>query len=447
MGDTIYGEYAVFMTVYVLLDVITDVGVTQTFGRFVPELKKRSERSVSELLHSMLFYGVLITLLVVIFGEGGIYLFGRAHYSLQLWILLALLLIITKIEGTMFAFIYGDNQIARYSMKELIRSAATFVLVLIGFVLAGLNGALWALLASELCLLAAALFWTKKPLLNHGGVMPPRRFGDYLLFGAKFYVPMLAFSFIQRLGDIFIKMLTGSSEQVAYFDVANQYLLLTGTFLGLIFTTLLPSMTALYLRSDHDRIVEWNRRVMLYCGVVVVLTVNALALAGKDLIMLALGAEYGPVYPAAMVISLALPAVLIGYAGTNFALLEKSNRAYLTGVLGGLAALAAGCYVLVPKMAAVGAAWASVAAYSVLALVFCSRYWREFSRILPGLLKAMLPGLVCLPFWFAGGSLWLRGGMLAASSIIYLGLLVLLGIISPADIKELLGHFSKTADR
>ena len=132
MGDRVYGEYAVFMSVYLLLDVITDVGVTQTFGRFVPELRAQSLRKASELLHSMLFYGLLITLLVVVFGEGGMRLFGNVDYPLQLWVLLALLLIVTKIEGSLFAFIYGSNQIARYSMKELVRSAATFLLVLAG---------------------------------------------------------------------------------------------------------------------------------------------------------------------------------------------------------------------------------------------------------------------------------------------------------------------------
>jgi O-antigen/teichoic acid export membrane protein len=443
MGDTLYGEYAVFMSVYLLLDVITDVGVTQTFGRFVPELKAESEHKVTELLHSMLFYGVIITLLVIVFGEGGIYLFGGANYDLSLWILLALLLIVTKVEGSLFAFIYGCNDISRYSLKELIRSAATFILVAGGFVLFGLRGALWALLASEVCLLVAAFFWTRKGLLTHISIMPPRRFFDYLHFGARFYLPMMLFSFLQRSGNIFIKKITGSSEQVAYFDVANQYLLLTATFLGMIFTTLLPSATAMRLRDEHNRIVEWHSRVMTWCGITVVLTVNALALVGRDILTMFLGKEFAPVYPAAMVISISLPAVLVGYAGTNFALLEKSTRAYLAGVVAGLATMSAACLLLVPSMGAVGAAWASVAGYSVLALVFIIRYMEEFRRILAGLFKTLSAVVVCVPFWYAGKGLVVSGGFVVVSSLLYLGIMWWTGVISPTDIRELIGNFKK----
>jgi O-antigen/teichoic acid export membrane protein len=447
MGDKIYGDYALFMTVYLLLDVITDVGVTQTFGRFIPELKAKSDDKVSELLHSMLFYGVIITLLVIIFGEGGIYLFGEAEYDLSLWMLLALLLIVTKVEGSLFAFIYGCNDIARYSLKELIRSAATFVLVALGFIWFGLRGALWALLASELCLLAAAFFWSRRSLLTHIRIMPPRHFLEYLSFGARFYVPMMLFSFLQRSGNVFVKRLTGSSEEVAYFDISNQYLLLTATYLGMIITTLLPSATAMHLRDEHDRIVEWHSRVMGWCGIVIVLTVNALALVGQDILALVLGNEFAPVYPSAMVISIALPAVLVGYAGTNFALLEKSMRAYLAGVIAGLAVMALVCMLLVPSMGAVGAAWGSVAGYSVLALVFIIRYMSEFSRILAGLFKTLPAVLICVPFWYVRGGLILSGTLVVVSSLLYLGFVWRIGVVSSRDIRELMDNFGKRSKK
>jgi O-antigen/teichoic acid export membrane protein len=438
MGDSIYGEYALFMSIYLMLDVVTDVGVTQTFGRFIPELKTESSQKAAGLLHSMLFYGVIITLLVIIFGEGGLFLFGDTDYTPAIWLLLCLLLVVTKVEGSLFAFIYGSNEIGRYSSKELIRSAATFILVLAGFLLFGLSGALWALLASELMLLAAALFWTRGNLLTKPKIMSPRHFLPYMIFGAKFYLPMLVFSFLQRSGNIFIKKITCSAEQVAYFDLANQYLLLTATFLGMIFTTLLPSMTSLYIRKEHDKIVEWNSRVMTYCGIVVVLTVNALVLVGRDVLSLCLGSDFAPVYPNAVVISLALPFVLIGYAGTNFALLEKRTHAYLTGVLLGLASMAAACMLLVPKMGALGASWASVVGYSVLALVFVIRYMREFRQMLVGLGKALLIGAVCVPFWFVRSNLIVSGLIMLLSTAIYAGLVLKSGIVSLAEVRKLL---------
>ena len=69
MGDTLYGDYAIFMSIYLMLDIVTDVGVTQIFGRFLPELKAKDADQVAPLLHSMLFYGIIITLLVILFTE------------------------------------------------------------------------------------------------------------------------------------------------------------------------------------------------------------------------------------------------------------------------------------------------------------------------------------------------------------------------------------------
>jgi O-antigen/teichoic acid export membrane protein len=442
MGDTVYGEYAFFMSIYLMLDIVTDVGVTQTFGRFLPELKAEDTRKVTPFLHGMLFYGVLITLLVIVFGEGGLYLFGNLGFASSWWLLLALLLIVTKVEGSLFAFIYGSNHIGRYSSKELIRSASTFILVLGGFLLFGLHGALWALLACEVALLVAALIWTRDSLVSKISIMRFSHFWPYLLFGAKFYVPMLVFSFLQRSGNVFIRKLVVESkeaayDQVAYFDVANQYLLLTATFLGLIFTTLLPSMTALYIRDEHDRIAEWHAKVMTYCGIVIAMTVNALVLVGEDVLTLCLGADFQSVYPNALVISLALPAVLIAYAGTNFALLEKRTHAYLGGVLLGLAAMAVVCVVLVPRMGALGASWGSVIGYSVLALVFVVRYFKEFRQMLVGLGKALLIGAVFVPCWLIGANVVVSGGILIVSTLIYAGLLLAFRIVSLEEIRKL----------
>jgi O-antigen/teichoic acid export membrane protein len=440
MGDTVYGEYALFMSIYVMLDVITDVGITQTFGRFIPELKIEKSNKVTQLLHSMLFYGLIMTLLVVVFGEGGLFLFGDTGYAPSLWLLLCLLLVVTKIEGTLFAFIYGNNEIARYSSKELIRSAATFILVLAGFLLFGLNGALWALLASEIALLVAALLWTRNRFVDKVEILAPRSFLSYLIFGAKFYVPMLLFTFLQRSGNLFIDQLTDSSEQIAYFDVANQYLLLTATFLGLIFTTLLPSMTTLYIRNEHDKIVEWNSKVMTYCGIVIVITVNALVLVGKDVLTLCLGSDFSSVYPNALVISLALPFVLIGYAGTNFALLEKRTHAYLTGVILGLVSMGIVCMILVPKMGAIGASWASVIGYAVLALAFIIRYFKQFRKVLIGLAKSLLIGAACVPFWFIKSNLIVSAIILILSTLVYTSLVLWFRVVSVSDIRKLVGN-------
>ena len=56
MGKPLYGKFAYFMSVYLMLDLITDVGITQVFGRFIPEIRKRGQDQVSHFLHGILFF-------------------------------------------------------------------------------------------------------------------------------------------------------------------------------------------------------------------------------------------------------------------------------------------------------------------------------------------------------------------------------------------------------
>jgi O-antigen/teichoic acid export membrane protein len=445
MGDTLYGEFAIFMSIYVMLDIVTDVGVTQIFGRFVPELRAAETDQVKPLLHSMLFYGIIITLLVALFGEGGLLLFGSLEFRPSWWVLLALLLITTKVEGSLFAYIYGTNRIALYSAKELIRSAATFIFVLGGFLLYGITGALWALLLNEVVLLAVALAWTRRDLFSPVHIISPAQFRPYLVFGVKFYLPMLTFCYLQRLGNMLIKTWHGSTEEVAYFDIANQYLLLTATFLGLIFTTLLPSITALHMRDEHDTIAIWHARVMTYSSVAIVITINALALMGQAVIRLCLGADFLPVFPSALIMSAALPFVLIAYAGMNVALLEKRTRIYSSAVGLGLVVMAVTSRLLIPTRGAAGAAWASVAGYCVLALLLVSCYRSEFRGMLAGLCKVLLAGVICVPFWFLGLGLAGALGAFVVSTILFVGLVIVCRIVRLSDLHYILRLGKTTA--
>ena len=55
MGDQVYGQYAFFMSVFIMFDCLTDLGTTQIFGRFVPECEASGERGrASRLLHAVL---------------------------------------------------------------------------------------------------------------------------------------------------------------------------------------------------------------------------------------------------------------------------------------------------------------------------------------------------------------------------------------------------------
>lgn len=448
MGDTDYGRYAYFVSVFVLLDMATDLGFLQVFGRYVPECLAANDTSRLQRLFNGLFgYGILLSVLMAAIVFVAHLLRPLSGFTAFTLSGLTLMLILTRIEGTFFCLLYGLNRIARFSAKEAIRSAATLVFVLLLYRRYGFGGALMGLVLNEVLLAALGGWWIRDYL---AGLKPAFRWSDlkpYALFGLSFYIPAFFFGMLQRAGNVFTQWWTGSSEQVAYYDVANQYLLLTATFLGLILQTLLPALTHLHLRSDRTGVQRWQRAVLTYCTVAAALAFNALLWLGEPFVRQWLGSAYQPVIPNAKVLSLAMIPVLLSYAGMNYALLEKSARVYLAGVVIGLGVMALGCHALIPRFASLGAAWATVLGYVALAIFFVLRYFDEFRHLVFGLLVA---AVVATGLWVVADfyrDVSLQGAVFGfiVSSTLYVGALTALRVVRLGDIQKLWAAFRHPA--
>lgn len=449
MGDVDYGRYAFFVSLYLILDMSTDFGFMQMFGRFIPECHPdQGDKRSRDLLQGTLIYGTLLPLIVSagLIVVHAIYPF--AGFSLEWVILLCLLLILTRIEGTLFVFLYGMNRIALFSAKEMLRSAFTFGFVWGFYLLFGLHGAIWGLVFNEVFLVILAFYWTRAFIFRCWGWVPFKRYWPYLLFGITFFVPVFIFGLLQRAGNILIQSLIHSPEQVAYFDIANQFLLLTGTFLGLILSTLLPALTALYLQNDFDSICRWQRRIMSYCAMAVVLTFYALVWVGQVVIHAWLGPTFAPAFANAVVIGLAIIPVLISYVGMNYTVLEKAPRIYIRAVSVGVIAMAVSGILLIPPWGSHGAAWATVIGYTAVAAIFLVHYSHYFSKILKEFMIILLLGILPLPAAFYA-PLHDRFPIpaCAVSCIIFAVLLLISGRLKWADVQKLVHVFSRKKDR
>jgi O-antigen/teichoic acid export membrane protein len=443
MGDVTYGYFALFMAVYMILDQITDIGFTQVFGRFLPEIDRRGHRETAHFLHQIMAAGMVITAGVILLVGAPLYITGKLNFRPLWWSMLCILLLITKIKGTLFAFLYGKNDIARFSLKEFLRSALTFVLVVILHHFYGLPGALAALALNELIVLAVGAFWTYPYVFTRPQPIRWSKLKPYMRFGVAFYVPMLFFVLLQRSGNVLIELLTGQPEEIAYFDVANQYFLLTGTFLGMIFTTLLPSLTRMYLDEDDEKIDRWQKSVMTYCGLVVLLTAHALLLIGRDVIVLCLGPDYRGVFQNAVILTPAIPSMLITFAGMNYTVLRKEPAVFTKSVLGGLIVMLAAGIALIPVMRSAGAATAGLAGYTTLALLLVFRYRRIFGSLLVDFGKALLLGCILIPFHFIPGALAMKTLILVLSSLLFIVAAIKTGFVKASDARKIAASFAR----
>lgn len=383
MGDVDYGRYAYFISLFVILNACTDLGFLQIFGRFIPESEATGDRHQTlRLLYGLLAFGLLLAVLLAL-GVWVTYLFYPwGDLSLHWISILCVLLILTRIEGTFFNFIYGMNQIARFSAKEMLRSAMTLGLVVLFYHWYGLTGAFWALAANELLLALIGGYWIRAFLAPQKVNLSCAALRPYVVFGVGFFVPALLLGLLQRAGNIFVHAWSGAPEHVAYYDIANQYLLLTTTFIGLILQTLLPSLAKWQVTNRQETMERWQRVVMAYCAVLGFLSVNALMWLGEPLVRIWLGNTFAPVVQNAKVISLAIVPALIAYAGMNYALLEKKARTYVASVGTAMVVMTLSALVLVPRYDALGASLATVLGYWGMGMVFLFSYRAHFRKTL-----------------------------------------------------------------
>lgn len=446
MGDADYGRYVYYMSIYLILDMLTDFGFLQMFGRFLPEgtaaLEDPSSRALME---GSLIYGTLLPI-------GAWLLFGLAGWLHPAWafaptpyLLLGLTLVFNRIAGTLFLILYGRNQIGLYSAREVLRSTFTFLLVWGLFLSFGLTGAFAGLLFNEIALTLIGLYWTRQWIFRRWTALRFRDFAPFLVFGLTFFLPALLYGLMQRAGNVLVQGISGSSEQVAYYDVANQFLLLTATFLGLILSTLIPALGALHARGDTASIARWQGRIAAYCAMALVLSLYALLGLGETAIALCLGTEFLPVFKNALIMTLATPAILVATVGMNYALLEKRPVVYLQAVAGGALAMTAVGLLLIPRHQSAGACWATVIGYAAMAAVFAYHYRTPFRSIFPAFGRIIAAGLIpAAAFLHPVVQAHALPASLAAAGLFFL-LLIGGRIWHPADLLKLWQSFRNPA--
>lgn len=393
MEDGPYGRYAYYLTVFLLLDIFSDIGFIQVFGRCVPEFLAEGRRDKAQaLLHQSLTFGLLLTgaLIAILYSVSS--LMPNLGLPAKWLILLSLQLLFTQIEGILFSYSYGRNEIERYSFKEILRSAFNFVLVLGGFLKWGLDGALVGLVISEALLCIVAIHWTANDLFVPWKNISLTKYWPFLLLGFHFYIPASLLGVLQRAGGVFVKQITGIDAEISCYDLANQLFLLFSTFLMLTLSSLIPALTELHLKKDHEGLIIWQKRAMTACASLAVLGWLGLAWTGDVLLPLILGNDFVDIMPATLVAFTALIPFLIASIGMNYAVILKEPKIYTYSVAAGVAVMIPTCLLLIPAHGALGAAWAASIGYAIMALIFFLHYRSDFLRICATLPRILLAG-------------------------------------------------------
>jgi O-antigen/teichoic acid export membrane protein len=295
MGPGNYGRYALITSLYLWVVWGSDLSSSQVMGRYVPHFMLKGEKEklrkfFSNLLAVSLVSGALCACL---------YLFLTALWltdlDLVLLITISVALLFRAGAHPFFTLFLGLNQAARWGMGEILRHWFVLVLVIIGFYLGSLRGALLGLLLTEFIVLSIGVWWGKSYLSWTELRLDIRYLTPYLRFGLIFLLFNLLSSAYQCSGEVLVRLFYPDYVQVGYFGLANNVYFSIALAIPQFTIAFAPLMITLQTQGKTEILRQWIERLVNGLTAGGMFVVFGVLLLGDNLVPLVLGAAYQPV--------------------------------------------------------------------------------------------------------------------------------------------------------
>ncbi|HLZ30744.1 MAG TPA: hypothetical protein VKV73_25790 [Chloroflexota bacterium] len=437
MGPVLYGRFAALLAITSLLLTACSLGGLVTFGRFLPQYLAQGDWPKARALFVQLFWAraalaaLLAGVSVVVFAS---VLPGASWLTLAT---AAATILLGATASTCYQVFYGLNRMGRSTSQDALLRITLLALVLILGGAQSIERAVDALFFTQVAFLALGLFWTRG-LFN--GERDPFRFAfllSHLHFGVLFFLAQLMLMAMWRSGEVLILWLTGRSEEVAFFSIANAVVMTVAMLLIQVAGILIPRLTTLQVAGDEGT-GRWAAGLALkYLVIGPFLCIYAVYAIAPIAIEVFFGAGYAPVAANLKVLALGLPAAgVLGLALAVAVVRKQAGPVLIVNATGFGAFVALSC-ALVPPLGALGASISMASAMVVAAVVACWVF-----RLLPllgtarvgllGLAGLLGVGIVAVPM--APG---LPLGVLA--SAVFLAVLFGTRLVTVDEVRKIVG--------
>ncbi len=456
MGPGNYGRYALVTSLYLWFLLGSDLGFTQVMGRYVPNFvfqgeKERLQKFFSNLLAVGLLSGAISACLYLSFTA-----LWLTDLDLFLLIIMAAVLLVRAGSRPFFTLFLGLNQAARWGMGETLRHWFLIALVIIGFYLASLRGALLGLFATEWIVLFTGLWWGKFYFSWKELRLDIRYLISYLQFGFSFLIFNLLSSTFQHSGEVLVRLFYSDYSQVGFFGLANNVYSTISPAIYQFTIAFAPLLMTLQAKGESETIKQWMDHLINWLTVGTVFMVFAVLLLGNDLVPLVLGAAYQPVATNLLPLSSMLCLQVLNNVGILLTIVYNRPRIAVWAAGIRLAAMWGFGPFLVTKWGSLGGCFTVLFASAICSGYLTWRMQRVFTYSLKKWVGVIALGLIFLPLAWLRSS-WSVNIILYGIFIIgYSILLLLLRFISLSEVvavwrafrsKSKTPHWSKSAER
>ncbi|HWP34544.1 MAG TPA: hypothetical protein VNM66_03015, partial [Thermodesulfobacteriota bacterium] len=212
MGADAYGAFAACLALFALVVEATDVGTAPLFGRVVPSLEPaRAAELARQILWSRLALAA---------GPGALLLgllWTPRPEDPLLFALVLLAVCVVPFQHVLFGRLYAEGRIARVMARDPLRSALSLALVIPGYLALGLTGAVAAVAAAQVVLVAVGGTWVRPRAADFA---PPRTLAGLpaaLRFGVAAALPTTLTTVAFKLGTPLLARAGRPAAEVAAF--------------------------------------------------------------------------------------------------------------------------------------------------------------------------------------------------------------------------------------
>jgi len=429
MGPDRYGQFALAMSISLLLWWVGDLGGLEVFGRHIPILQERNPEAARQLFGQAFILRLIIALALI----PAMLLVGPMIAPwLRGWpaALIAISAGLHIISWSSYHLLYARKEMGKWATELSWRLMTQLPLVL----LAGkwnLTAQMAAYTINEVIYLAIALWWTRD-WFSWRALKPNLSFlKPYLRMGLGFWATNLGLILLFRTGTLMVQLLTGQSAQVSFYDLALTVFFLVFTIIDQLVRSFLPTVTEFHEGGQGERMARWLKVLTGWGAALAVVAVIAVQYTADWVLPFILGSDYLEAATVLRIMLLSLPALVLVGVGTVAAAVQQSPRGKLIAIAIGAVTFWSGAYFLTPVWGAVGTAWALTAGLIVYAIILFGQMRHALGVSWPKLLGIFI---LALPFIWAQKilphNLVIAIVASVGAALIYLGLAVALKLIS-----------------
>ena len=396
MGPENYGRFALAMSTSLLLWWVGDLGGLEVFGRYIPPLLEKAPEKAHELFGQVFLLRVLIALALIPL----MLLIGPVIAPwLKGWpsALIAVSAGLHIISWSSYHLLYARKEMGKWATELSWRLLTQLPLIL----LVGkwnLTAQMAAYALNEVIYLTVAVWWTRdwfswKVLKPHLSFLKP-----YLHMGLGFWATNVGLILLFRTGTLMVQVLTNSSAQVSFYDLALTVFFLIYTIIDQLIRSFLPTVTEFHEDGQQDRVGRWLRELTQWGAALAIVAVIAVQYTADWILPFILGGDYVESATVLRVMLLSLPALVLVGVGTVAAAVHQSPRVKLIAIAVGAIVFWSSALFITPRFGAIGTAWALSAGLNVYALLLFAQVRRALQfpwRKLIGLY------LLSIPFFLA----------------------------------------------